>query len=95
MPVEVEPGSAVTGATVNSHGRLTVRATRVGSDTKLAQIASLVERAQTGKAAVQRLADRISAVFLPVVIALAASTFGVWMLTGAPAATALTAPLPW
>ncbi|GAB2956427.1 heavy metal translocating P-type ATPase [Streptomyces pseudoechinosporeus] len=93
VPVEVEPGSAVTGATVNSHGRLTVRATRVGSDTKLAQIAALVERAQTGKAAVQRLADRISAVFVPVVIALAASTFAIWLLTGAPAATALTAAI--
>ncbi|WP_171113247.1 MULTISPECIES: heavy metal translocating P-type ATPase [Streptomyces] len=93
VPVEVEPGSAVTGATVNSHGRLTVRATRVGSDTKLAQIAALVERAQTGKAAVQRLADRISAVFVPVVIALAAGTFAVWLLTGAPAATALTAAI--
>ncbi|MEU0684430.1 heavy metal translocating P-type ATPase [Streptomyces albogriseolus] len=93
VPVEVEPGSAVTGATVNSHGRLTVRATRVGADTKLAQIAALVERAQTGKAAVQRLADRISAVFVPVVIALAAGTFAVWLLTGAPAATALTAAI--
>ncbi|MBC9725012.1 cation-translocating P-type ATPase [Streptomyces sp. TRM68367] len=93
VPVEVEPGSAVTGATVNSHGRLTVRATRVGSDTKLAQIAALVERAQTGKAAVQRLADRISAVFVPVVIALAVGTFGTWLLTGAPAATALTAAI--
>ncbi|MBX9395767.1 heavy metal translocating P-type ATPase [Streptomyces sp. TRM72054] len=93
VPVEVEPDSAVTGATVNSHGRLTVRATRVGSDTKLAQIAALVERAQTGKAAVQRLADRISAVFVPVVIALAAGTFAVWLLTGAPAATALTAAI--
>jgi Cu+-exporting ATPase len=93
VPVEVEPGSAVTGATVNSHGRLVVRATRVGVDTKLAQIAALVERAQTGKAAVQRLADRISAVFVPVVIALAAGTFAVWLLTGAPAATALTAAI--
>ncbi len=93
VPVEVEPGSAVTGATVNSHGRLTVRATRVGADTKLAQIAALVERAQTGKAAVQRLADRISAVFVPVVIALAVGTFTVWLLTGAPAATALTAAI--
>jgi P-type Cu+ transporter len=93
VPVEVEPGSQVTGATVNSHGRLTVRATRVGSDTKLAQIAALVERAQTGKAAVQRLADRISAVFVPVVIALAIGTFGVWMLTGASAASALTAAI--
>ncbi|MET7714469.1 heavy metal translocating P-type ATPase [Streptomyces sp. NPDC005407] len=93
VPVEVEPGSQVTGATVNSHGRLTVRATRVGSDTKLAQIAALVERAQTGKAAVQRLADRISAVFVPVVIALAIGTFGVWLLTGAAAASALTAAI--
>ncbi|MCP3820246.1 heavy metal translocating P-type ATPase [Streptomyces sp. A3M-1-3] len=93
VPVEVEPGSQVTGATLNSHGRLTVRATRIGADTKLARIAALVERAQTGKAAVQRLADRISAVFVPVVIALAAGTFGVWLLTGAPAATALTAAI--
>ncbi|MFZ3495832.1 heavy metal translocating P-type ATPase [Streptomyces sp. 5.8] len=93
VPVEVEPGSAVTGATVNSHGRLTVRATRVGADTKLAQIAALVERAQTGKAAVQRLADRISAVFVPVVIALAAGTFGAWILTGSSATSALTAAI--
>jgi Cu+-exporting ATPase len=93
VPVEVEPGSRVTGATVNSHGRLLVRATRIGADTKLAQIAALVERAQTGKAQVQRLADRISAVFVPVVIALAAGTFGVWLLTGAPPATALTAAI--
>ncbi|WP_274560835.1 heavy metal translocating P-type ATPase [Streptomyces spiramyceticus] len=93
VPVEVEPGSQVTGATVNSHGRLTVRATRIGADTKLAQIAALVERAQTGKAAVQRLADRISAVFVPVVIALAAITFAAWLLAGAPAATALTAAI--
>ncbi|MFZ3493063.1 heavy metal translocating P-type ATPase [Streptomyces sp. 5.8] len=93
VPVEVGPGSAVTGATVNSHGRLVVRATRIGADTKLAQIAVLVERAQTGRAAVQRLADRISAVFVPVVIALAAGTFGVWLLTGASAASALTAAI--
>ncbi|MGP3923918.1 heavy metal translocating P-type ATPase [Streptomyces sp. 8N616] len=93
VPVEVEPDSPVTGATVNSHGRLVVRATRVGADTKLAQIAALVERAQTGKAEVQRLADRISAVFVPVVIALAVGTFGVWLLTGAAAATALTAAI--
>ncbi|MEU0350905.1 heavy metal translocating P-type ATPase [Streptomyces sp. NPDC006237] len=93
VPVEVEPGSAVTGATVNSHGRLTVRATRVGADTKLAQIAALVERAQTGKAAVQRLADRVSAVFVPVVIALAVGTFGTWLLSGVSAATALTAAI--
>ncbi|MEW2081045.1 heavy metal translocating P-type ATPase [Streptomyces sp. NPDC005283] len=93
VPVEVEPGSQVTGATLNSHGRLTVRATRIGADTKLAQIAALVERAQTGKAEVQRLADRISAVFVPVVIALAAGTFAVWMLTGASSASALTAAI--
>lgn len=93
VPAEVESGSAVTGATLNSHGQLLVRATRVGSDTKLAQIAALVERAQTGKAAVQRLADRISAVFVPIVIVLAAGTFGVWLLTGASAATGLTAAI--
>ncbi|MFD7446753.1 heavy metal translocating P-type ATPase [Streptomyces sp. NPDC059909] len=93
VPVEVEPGAQVTGATVNSHGRLVVRATRVGSDTKLAQIAALVERAQTGKAEVQRLADRISAVFVPVVIALSIGTFAVWMATGASAAAALTAAI--
>ncbi|MET8326202.1 heavy metal translocating P-type ATPase [Streptomyces sp. NPDC005181] len=93
VPVEVEAGSQITGATINSHGRLVVRATRVGADTKLAQIAALVERAQTGKAEVQRLADRISAVFVPVVIALALVTFGVWLLTGASAATALTAAI--
>ena len=69
VPVEVGPGDAVTGATVNAGGRLVVRATRVGADTALAQIARLVEDAQNGKAAVQRLADRISAVFVPIVIA--------------------------
>ena len=71
VPVEVGPGDAVTGATVNSGGRLVVRATRVGADTKLAQIARLVEDAQAGKAPVQHLADRVSAVFVPIVIALA------------------------
>ena len=71
------PGDAVVGATVNAGGRLVVRATRVGADTQLAQMARLVEEAQTGKAAVQRLADRISAVFVPIVIALAVGTFGV------------------
>jgi Cu+-exporting ATPase len=64
VPVEVRPGDPVTGATVNAGGRLTVRATRVGADTQLAQMARLVEEAQTGKAAVQRLADRIAAVFV-------------------------------
>ncbi len=69
VPVEVGPGDAVTGATVNAGGRLVVRATRVGADTQLAQMARLVEDAQNGKAEVQRLADRVSAVFVPVVIA--------------------------
>ena len=71
VPVEVRPGDEVVGATVNVGGRLVVRATRVGADTQLAQMARLVEQAQTGKAEVQRLADRVSAVFVPVVIALA------------------------
>ena len=79
VPVEVGPGDAVTGATVNAGGRLVVRATRVGADTALAQIAALVEEAQTGKAEVQRLADRVSAVFVPAVIALAAATLGFWL----------------
>ena len=72
VPVDVEPGDAVVGATVNAGGRLVVRATRVGADTQLAQMGKLVEDAQTGKAPVQRLADRISGVFVPIVIALAA-----------------------
>jgi Cu+-exporting ATPase len=79
VPVDVGPGDAVTGATVNVGGRLTVRATRVGGDTALAQIGRMVEDAQTGKAAVQRLADRVSAVFVPVVIVLAAATLGFWL----------------
>ena len=79
VPVEVGPGDDVAGATVNAGGRLVIRATRVGSDTALAQIARLVEDAQTGKAAVQRLADRVSAVFVPVVIALAFATLGFWL----------------
>ena len=77
MPVEVGPGDAVVGATVNAGGRLVVRATRVGADTQLAQMARLVEDAQTGKAPVQRLADRVSGVFVPIVIALAVGTLGV------------------
>jgi P-type Cu+ transporter len=80
VPVEVAPGDAVTGATVNAGGRLVVRATRVGADTALAQIARLVEDAQTGKAQVQRLADRVSAIFVPVVIALAVATLGFWLV---------------
>jgi Cu+-exporting ATPase len=91
VPVEVGPGDTVAGATVNAGGRLLVRATRVGADTELAQIARLVEDAQSGKAAVQRLADRISAVFVPVVIALAVGTLGFWLGNGAPAEFAFTA----
>ncbi|WP_327432893.1 heavy metal translocating P-type ATPase [Streptomyces sp. NBC_01236] len=91
LPVEVGPGDPVTGATVNAGGRLVVRATRVGSDTKLAQIARLVEEAQTGKAEVQRLADSISAIFVPVVILLAVETMVAWLLLGYPATMALTA----
>ncbi|GAA2404585.1 carbonate dehydratase [Catellatospora methionotrophica] len=78
MPVEVGVGDAVTGATVNAGGRLVVRATRVGADTQLAQMAKLVTEAQSGKAPVQRLADRISSVFVPVVIGLAVGTFAFW-----------------
>ncbi|HEX6418870.1 MAG TPA: heavy metal translocating P-type ATPase [Acidimicrobiales bacterium] len=91
VPVEVGPGDAVVGATVNAGGRLVVRAARVGADTELAQIARLVTEAQTGKAPVQRLADRISAVFVPVVMLLAAGTLGFWLGTGFGATTAFTA----
>ncbi|WP_312588264.1 heavy metal translocating P-type ATPase [Corynebacterium dentalis] len=80
VPVEVSPGDEVTGATVNSSGRLVVRATRVGQDTQLAQMARLVEDAQSGKADVQRLADRISGVFVPVVIGLAILTVVGWLV---------------
>ena len=79
LPVEVVVGDNVTGATVNTHGRLVVEATRVGADTQLAQMARLVEDAQSGKAPVQRLADRVSAVFVPVVIVLAIATLVVWL----------------
>jgi len=91
VPVEVGPGDGVVGATVNAGGRLLVRATRVGADTQLAQMARLVEEAQTGKAPVQRLADRISAVFVPVVITLAVATLGFWLGAGAGAELAFTA----
>lgn len=91
VPVEVRPGDGVTGATVNAGGRLIVRATRVGADTQLSQMAKLVEDAQTGKAAVQRLADRISGVFVPIVIALAVGTLGYWLGTGNGAGAAFTA----
>jgi Cu+-exporting ATPase len=78
VPVDVVPGSTVTGATINTNGRLVVRATRVGKDTALAQMARLVEAAQSGKAPVQRLADQIAGVFVPIVIVLAAATLGFW-----------------
>ncbi len=91
VPVEVGPGDAVTGATVNAGGRLVVRATRVGADTQLAQMARLVEAAQMGKAPVQRLADRVSAVFVPVVITLAVATLGYWLGHGAETTFAVTA----
>ncbi|MEZ5185774.1 MAG: heavy metal translocating P-type ATPase [Candidatus Nanopelagicales bacterium] len=83
VPVEVGPGDPVIGAAVNQTGRLIARAERVGSDTELAQIAAAVERAQTGKAPVQRLADRVSSVFVPVVLALAILTAAGWLLSGA------------
>ncbi|NKE10730.1 MULTISPECIES: heavy metal translocating P-type ATPase [Kocuria] len=91
VPVEVTAGDAVTGATVNQGGQLTVRATRVGGDTQLAQMARLVEEAQSGKAQVQRLADRISAVFVPAVLVIAVVTVAAWLLTGHPLSTAFTA----
>jgi Cu+-exporting ATPase len=91
VPVEVGPGDAVTGATVNVGGRLLVRATRVGADTRLAQMARLVEAAQNGKAEVQRLADRVSAVFVPAVVFAALATLVVWLATGGPEEAAFTA----
>jgi Cu+-exporting ATPase len=91
MPVEKAPGDAVAGATVNAGGRLVVRATKVGADTALAQIARLVTEAQSGKAPVQRLADRVSGVFVPVVIALAVATLGFWLGAGEGAEFAFTA----
>ncbi len=91
VPVEVGPGDTVVGATVNAGGRLVVEATRVGSDTQLAQMARLVEDAQSGKAEVQRLADRVSAVFVPVVIGLSLLTLLAWLLVGASATAAFTA----
>ncbi|MET8084098.1 heavy metal translocating P-type ATPase [Micromonospora sp. NPDC005237] len=91
VPVEVGPGDGVVGATINAGGRLVVTATRVGADTQLARMADLVEQAQSGKAAVQRLADRISGVFVPIVITLAVGTLGWWLGTGAGPTTAFTA----
>ncbi|MFC5996283.1 heavy metal translocating P-type ATPase [Pseudonocardia hispaniensis] len=91
VPVEVGPGDPVVGATVNAGGRLVVRATRVGADTQLAQMAELVEQAQSGKAQVQRLADRISGIFVPIVIALSVATLGFWLGAGVGSAAAFTA----
>ncbi|MGH3917964.1 MAG: heavy metal translocating P-type ATPase [Pseudonocardiaceae bacterium] len=91
VPIEVNPGSAVTGGTVNVSGRLRVRATRVGAGTRLAQMAQLVEDAQHGKAPVQRLTDRVSAVFVPIVVLLALATLDFWLVIGAPTTTAFTA----
>ncbi|WP_436499661.1 heavy metal translocating P-type ATPase [Actinokineospora sp. HUAS TT18] len=91
VPVEVGPGDPVVGATVNAGGRLVVRATRVGADTQLAQMAKLVEAAQAGKAQVQRLADRVSGIFVPIVIGLAAMALAFWLGAGAGPSAAFTA----
>ena len=91
VPVEVAPGDAVTGATVNAGGRLVVRATRIGADTQLARMAKLVEDAQSGKAEIQRLADRVSGVFVPIVIVVAAATLVAWIALGHPVTAAFTA----
>ena len=82
VPAEVGAGDAVVGATVNAGGRLVVRATRVGDDTQLAQMARLVDEAQSGKANVQRLADRISGVFVPIVLVISVATLVTWLLLG-------------
>ncbi|MER7926835.1 heavy metal translocating P-type ATPase [Streptomyces sp. NPDC096057] len=91
VPVDVAPGDTVTGATVNAGGRLVVAASRVGSDTQLARMARLVEDAQNGKAEVQRLADRISGIFVPVVLLIAVATFGAWLAVTGDTAAAFTA----
>ncbi|WP_327315182.1 heavy metal translocating P-type ATPase [Streptomyces sp. NBC_01235] len=91
VPVDVAPGDAVTGGTVNAGGRLIVEATRIGADTRLARMARLVEEAQTGKAEVQRLADRISGIFVPVVLLIALATFGGWLLATGDTVAAFTA----
>jgi P-type Cu+ transporter len=90
-PVEIEPGADVAGATINTYGRLVVRATKVGGDTALAQIARLVAEAQSGKAPVQRIADRISAVFVPIVIGISLATLDGWLLATGDASAAFTA----
>jgi P-type Cu+ transporter len=91
VPVEVGPGSSVVGATVNAGGRLLVQASRVGADTQLAQMARLVEQAQSGKAPVQRLADRVSSVFVPIVLLMALGTLVGWLLLGGDTTQAFTA----
>ncbi|MFE1925039.1 heavy metal translocating P-type ATPase [Streptomyces asoensis] len=91
VPVDVGPGDTVTGATVNAAGRLVVEATRIGSDTRLARMARLVEDAQNGKAEVQRLADRISGIFVPVVLLIALATFGGWLAATGDMVAAFTA----
>ncbi|MBA3716850.1 MAG: cadmium-translocating P-type ATPase [Actinobacteria bacterium] len=91
VPVEVAPGAEVAGATINTYGRLLVRATRVGADTALAQIARLVAEAQAGKAPIQRLVDRVSSVFVPVVIVISLATLGGWLAATADASAAFTA----
>ncbi len=91
VPVEAGPGDAATGGTVSTSGRLVVRATRIGADTQLAQMAQMVEDAQSGKAEVQRLADRISGVFVPIVIGLALATLATWLLLDNPVEQAFTA----
>ena len=91
VPVEVGEGEPVTGATVNAGGRLVVRATRVGSDTQLSQMAKLVEDAQSGKAEVQRLADKVSGIFVPIVIAIAVAALAAWLGAGFPVSAAFTA----
>src|SRR5204863_8529029 len=90
-PVDVAPGEEVAGATTKTVGRLVVRATKVGADTALAQIARLVSEAQAGKAPIQRLVDRISAVFVPVVIAIALATLAGWFAVAGDAGAAFTA----
>ena len=91
VPVEVEPGTDIVGGSLNTYGRLVIRATKVGADTAIAQIARLVEAAQSGKAPVQRLADRVSAVFVPIVIAISLGTLAGWLIAGSSAGAALTA----
>jgi P-type Cu+ transporter len=93
VPVDVGPGSGVAGATINTHGRLVVRATKVGAETALAQIARLVAEAQAGKAPIQRLVDRISAVFVPIVIAIATATLTGWLLVSGDLSAAFTAAI--